>query len=108
MTVLMLRTSRAGKKRTRKSVKAMLPSMIEMGTGRSRGCLPRSLNRYSPCSRALQARPGPAVSNSTDADEDGNMMMIGLLGDYRDPLEKAKLTWTLPTSVRISSQHAST
>ena len=55
-----LLTSSDGKKRTRKSVKAMLPSMMEMGTGRSLGCLPSNLKRYSPCSRALHALPGPA------------------------------------------------
>ena len=52
-------TSRFGNSLVRPSKILMMPSIKPTGTPISHGFLPANLNRYSPCSLADQAFPGP-------------------------------------------------
>lgn len=55
-------TSRFGKTFVKPSKMPMIPSISATGTEIIHGFLPASLNRYSPCSRADHAFPGPVNS----------------------------------------------
>ena len=107
-------TSKFGNTFVRASNMPIMPSMSPTGTPMSQGFFPASLNRYSPCSLADHAFPGPGNQGFVNGDEIYSIGMAQTCSVYtckgRRALEKQSAISPYPDykqdGAGVSSMHS--